>query len=131
MKYTTTSKKSVQEVVDAIIKNSEAKDFGVTNIYNVNNMLHSKGASFPDDCQVLDISNPHYVLNLLSTSMDMSMILPSKILIYTENGETVISMIKLKQFYRKFTNKLDDVADEVEKEMIDIIESSKWKIGDR
>lgn len=125
MKYSTTSKKSVQEVVDAIIENSEAKDFGVTNIYNVNDMLHSKGTSLPDDCQIIDISNPHYVLNLLSTSMDMSMILPSKIFVYSDKGETVISMIKLKQFYRNFTNRLDDVADEVEKEMIEIIESSK------
>lgn len=125
MKYSTTSKKSVQEVVDAIIKNSEKKDFGVTNIYNVNEMLHSRGASLPEDCQILDISNPHFVLNLLSTSMDMSMILPSKVFIYSEDGKTVISMIKVKQFYRKFTNKLDDVADEVESVMIGIIDSSK------
>ena len=125
MKYSTTSKKSVQEVVDAIIKNSEARDFGVTNIYDVNEMLHSKGASFPDDCRILDISNPHYVLNLLSTSMDMSMILPSKVFIHSENGETVISMIKSTQFYEKFTHKLDDVTHQVEKEMIEIIDSSK------
>ena len=125
MKYSTTSKKSVQEVVDAIVKNSEAKEFGVTNIYNVNEMLHEKGASLPDDCQILDISNPHYVLNLLSTSMDMSMILPSKIVIYSENNQTVIMMIKLKQFYQNFTHRLDDMADAVEKEMVTIINLSK------
>lgn len=125
MKYSTTSKKSVQEVVDAIIKNSEAKEFSVTNIYNVNEMLHEKGASLPDDCQILDISNPHYVLNLLSTSMDMSMILPSKIVIYSENDETVIMMIKLKQFYQNFTHRLDDMADLVEKEMVTIVNLSK------
>ncbi len=125
MKYSTKSKKSVQEVVDSIVRNSKKRDFGVMNIYDVHNMLHSKGASFTGDCQVLDISNPHHVLNLLSTSMDMSMILPSKVFIHSENGETVISMIKAKQFYRKFTDKLDSVADEVEKEMIAIIDSSK------
>lgn len=125
MKYSIKSKKSVQEVVDSIVRRSEAKDFGVTNIYNVNDMLRSRDVSFPVDCQVLDISNPHHVLNLLSTSMDMSMILPSKVFIHSENGETVISMIKAKQFYRKFTDKLDDVSDEVEKEMIAIINSSK------
>lgn len=125
MKYSTTSKKSVQEVVDAITTNAETKGFDVTNVYDVDDMLHSKGVSFPDDCQVLDISNPHYVLNLLSTSMDMSMILPSKVFIYSENKETVISMIKPTQFYQKFTDKLDDVAKKVESEMIDIIDSSK------
>lgn len=124
MKYSITSNKSVQEVVSAFIKNAESKDFGVTNITNLNSTYSLKGASLPNNCQILDISNPHHALNLLSTSMDMSMILPSKVFIYSENNQTVISMIKLKQFYRRFTNKLEGVGNKVEKEMIEIVKSS-------
>ena len=125
MKYSTTSKKSVQEVVDAIIKHAETKEFDVTNVYDVSGALDSKGVSFSDECKVLDICNPHHVLNLLSTTMDMSMLLPCKVSVYTQDNVTQISMIKPKQLYQNFTHRLDDVADELEKEMIEIIDASK------
>jgi len=125
MKYSTTSKKSVQEVVNAIIKNSEAKDFGVTTVHNVSAMLHERGASLSDDYQILYISNPHYVLNLLSTSIDESMIQPSKIVIRTEDNRTVIMMVKLKQSYQNFTHRLDEMDHKVEREMLSIVNLSK------
>ena len=124
MKYSTTSKLSVREVVNNIKVNSELKDFTVTNIFDVNSALSEKGVFFASECFVLDLCNPHNVLNLLSTNMDMSMILPCKISVYDDDGITVVSMLKQKQLYRNFTDILDEVAHEAESTMVEIINTS-------
>jgi len=59
--------------------------------------------------------------------MSMNMVLPCRISVYEENGKTKIGMIKPKTLLESLSSSrgLKDVADEVERISIEIIEQAK------
>lgn len=124
MKYSVISHKSVDEVVESIKFNARSKDFGISSVIDVHHSLSQRGVFFTNECKVIELSNPNKVMDLLSTKADMSMILPCKISVVEEDGQTVITMFKETQMYRKFTHRLDDIANQTEEQMRDIVKLS-------
>lgn len=114
MVYIEKSQKSVQEVVDKIQEIISDYKFGVLHIHNVKETLNSKGIDFKSECQILDICNPKIAEEFLTADMSLSSIMPCKISVYKEDGETTIA-----------TNSLVQLVDDINPDMIDTAQSAQ------
>jgi len=125
MQYVETSNKSVQEVVDSIKEISAKYKFGVQHIHNVKETLKSKGIDLENECQIIDICNPIIAEKFLSEDMSLSIIMPCKISVYTEDGETIIAMNSLVQLVDDINPDLIEVAQEAQDTLLEIIDEVK------
>ena len=125
MNYTVSTTKTVNEAVESIQNNVKEYGFGILHIHDVKDTLNEKGVHFSNECKILDICNPYKAKELLSTDMIMSMSLPCKISVYTDNKETKISMLKPTSMFKNFNSSVDDIAQEIETSLKNIIEQSK------
>ncbi len=125
MNYTVTTDKTVTEAVQALQETVKANKFGVLHIHNVQETLNEKGVPFANECQILDVCNPHKAKEMLSTDMLMSMVLPCKISVYTDNQQTKISMMTPTAVFPKVNDSLDDLAKDVELSLKNIIDQAK------
>lgn len=125
MQYIEKSNKSVQEVVDTILATVPNYKFGVLHIHNVKETLKSKGVDFNKECQILDICNPAYAKQFLETDMSLSVIMPCKISVYTDEGLTTIAMNSLVQLVDDINPDLIELAQEIQEILLNIIEEVK------
>ena len=125
MQYMEVSNKSVQEVVDCLKEVCAKYKFGVQHIHNVNETLKSKGIDLGNECQIVDISNPIIAQKFLSEDMSLSIIMPCKISVYSQDGETIIAMNSLVQLVDDINPDLIDLAQETQETLLEIIDEVK------
>jgi uncharacterized protein (DUF302 family) len=125
MQYVETSNKSVEEVVEKIKEVCPKYKFGIQHIHNITETLKSKGIEFEKECQILDICNPIIAEKFLSEDMSLSIIMPCKISVYSENGETIIAMNSLVQLVDDINPDLIELAQEVQEQLLEIIDEVK------
>ena len=125
MQYIEISNKSVQEVVDAIKEIAPKYKFGVLNVYNMKETLNSKGFDFETDCQIIDICNPSIANEFLTSDISISCILPCKISVYTQDGETTIALNSLIQLVDDVTPDLIELAQRAQEDLLEIIDEVK------
>jgi len=125
MIYIEKSSKSVEEVVKTFEDKVSDFKFGILHIHNVKETLKSKGVEFGKECQILDICNPNYAKEFLSEDMTMSVVMPCKITIYNDNGETFIAMNSLVQLVDDVNPDLIDKAQEVQDTLLELIDIVK------
>ena len=125
MQYMEVSNKSVQEVVDCLKEVCAKYKFGVQHIHNVNETLKSKGIDLGNECQIVDICNPIVAQKFLSEDMSLSIIMPCKISVYTQDGETMIAMNSLVQLVDDINPDLIDLAQETQETLLEIIDEVK------
>jgi uncharacterized protein (DUF302 family) len=125
VQYVEVSNKSVQEVVDSIKEISSKYKFGVQHVHNVKETLKSKGIDLGNECQIVDICNPIIAQKLLSEDMSLSIIMPCKISVYTQDGETMIAMNSLVQLVDDINPDLIEIAQEAQELLLEIIDEVK------
>lgn len=125
MVYIEESNKSVQEVVDTIQEKISNYKFGVLHIHNVKETLKSKGVDFDHECQVLDICNPNYAKQLLSTDMTLSSIVPCKISVYNKDNQTYIALNSITQLIDDINPDLIETAQEIQDTIQELINEVK------
>ena len=125
MQYMEVSNKSVQEVVDCLKEVCAKYKFGVQHIHNVNETLKSKGIDLGNECQIVDICNPIVAQKFLSEDMSLSIIMPCKISVYSQDGETMIAMNSLVQLVDDINPDLIDLAQETQETLLEIIDEVK------
>lgn len=125
MLYIEQSEKSVQEVVDKIQEVVSNYKFGVLHIHNINKTLNSKGFDFKNECQVLDVCNPTVASTFLGEDMSLSAIMPCKISVYSENGETLIATNSVVQLVDDINPDLIELAQETQETILKIIDEVK------
>ena len=125
MQYMEVSNKSVQEVVDCLKEVCAKYKFGVQHIHNVNETLKSKGIDLGNECQIVDICNPIIAQKFLSEDMSLSIIMPCKISVYSQDGETMIAMNSLVQLVDDINPDLIDLAQETQETLLEIIDEVK------
>ncbi|MFA9239721.1 MAG: DUF302 domain-containing protein [Candidatus Paceibacteria bacterium] len=125
MQYMEVSNKSVQEVVDCLKEVCAKYKFGVQHIHNVNETLKSKGIDLGNECQIVDICNPIIAQKFLSEDMSLSIIMPCKISVYSQDGETIIAMNSLVQLVDDINPDLIDLAQETQETLLEIIDEVK------
>jgi len=125
MHYKEEKKKSVQEIVDSIQEIVSNYGFGVLHIHNVKNTLNSKGIDFEKECQILDVCNPKVAEKFLGQDMSISVIMPCKISVYTDNNTTNISMNSLTQLIDDLNPDFIELAQETQETLLQIIDEAK------
>ncbi|PUE63688.1 DUF302 domain-containing protein [Arcobacter caeni] len=125
MQYMEVTKKSVQEVINCLKEVSSKYKFGIQHIHNVQETLKSKGIDFKNECQIVDICNPIIAEKFLSEDMSLSIIMPCKISVYSQDGETFIAMNSLVQLVDDINPDLIELAQETQEQLLEIIDEIK------
>ena len=101
--------------------------FGVLHIHNLQETLKKKGVDFPNACQILEICNPQKANEVLSEDMDLNMVLPCRVSVYSDGGKTKIGMMRPSAMLKALSDSpaLADVARDVEKTIIEMISEAK------
>ena len=125
MQYIEISNKSVQEVVDNLKGVASKYKYGIQHIHNVQETLKSKGIDLGNECQIVDICNPIIAEKFLSEDMSLSIIMPCKISVYTQDGDTMIAMNSLVQLVDDINPDLIEIAQEAQEQLLEIIDEIK------
>ena len=126
MYYISETTKSFDQAVEALTAQVPELGFGILHIHDIGNTLRSKGIDFKENCQVFEICQPHHAAAILATDMRLNMALPCRISVYTENGKTMLGLIKPEQMLSALSDdpKLLAIAQEVEKQTIQMIKNT-------
>lgn len=127
MKYIVDSAKPVNQVVADIQTIAGRHKFGVLHIHDLQATLQKKGFDFPNACQVIEICNPQNANDVLMENIELNMLLPCRVSVYSDHGKTKIGMILPTSLLLALSNspKLKPIAKEVEDAIIAIIEESR------
>ena len=125
MQYIEISNKSVQEVVDNLKGVASKYKYGIQHIHDVKENLKAKGIDFKNECQIVDICNPIVAEQFLSEDMSLSIIMPCKISVYTQDGETMIAMNSLVQLVDDINPDMTEIAQKVQEQLLQIMDEVK------
>ena len=127
MRYIVETEKSPQQAAEDLEAAVKRNNFGVLHIHDLKQTLKKKGFELPNECRIFEICNPKQALEVLTDDMGMNMALPCRISVYEEGGKTKIGMVKPTALLAALSQsrKLMEVAEEVERKTIQIIEEAK------
>ncbi|TGM57922.1 DUF302 domain-containing protein [Leptospira adleri] len=120
MKFIMETKKSVEKCVEDLKTEIANQKYGVLHVHNLKETMKKKGVDFSEECQILEVCNPQKANQVLSEDMEMNLVLPCRISVYSEKGKTKIGMIKPTSLLGLFSDseRLREVAKQVEDDLI-------------
>jgi len=126
MYYIVETDKSFDAAVAALDAAVKHKDFGVLHVHDLGGTLRSKGMDFHEQCKIFEVCNPVQAAKVLATDMRINMALPCRISVYTENGKTMIGLIRPGDMLASLSDDraLDEVAEEVERKTIAMVDEA-------
>jgi len=95
MHYIVESSKSFYEATFDLVPTIQRLGFVVLATHDLGGLLQRKDIDLDDDCQIVEICNYRYVEKLLAIDMRLSVSLPWRISVFTENGATKIGVSRL------------------------------------
>jgi uncharacterized protein (DUF302 family) len=127
MYYIAESNKSFEQAAADLEAAVRHHGFGVLHVHNLGSTLRSKGMDFEQQCKVFEVCHPEQAARVLAADMRMNMALPCRISVYTQNGKTMIGMIKPTQILSSLSQDpaLAQVAQEVEAKTMLMIDEAK------
>ena len=101
--------------------------FVILHVHDLSETLRRREIGLDDECQIFDICNYRYVEKLLNIDMRLSLTLPWRISVYTENGATKIGVIRPERLLATFSEKPDAsrIAREIEEKIIQIVDETR------
>lgn len=114
---------AARDLEEAVKRNK----YGVLHVHDLQKTLKEKGIDFPNPCRILEVCSPQRAVQVLTGHMTLNLALPCRISIYREKGKTKIGMIRPTTLLALFpeTTELKSVADEVERETMQMIDEAK------
>lgn len=98
MYYIVDSEKSFEQACtcleSAMIDHGLSHDFSVLHVHDLGKTLRAKGMTFTPQCKIFEVCHPLHAANILTGDMRINMLLPCRILVYTDQGKTHIGLIK-------------------------------------
>jgi uncharacterized protein (DUF302 family) len=123
--YTVASNKAFEAAVHAIEQKAVEKGFRVLHTHDFAGTLAEKG--FPrEPLKVVEICNARYASEVLQRDINVALMLPCPISVFTRDGKTFISTMRpsaLTQFYPD--SGIADIAAAVEKTVLQIIDEAR------
>ena len=122
--YTVSTTKSHANAVNAVIEKTGAHGFRVQFVHDVAETLAEKGFE-RDPITIVEICNAKFASQVLAADPKIGLMLPCPIMVYVEDGETLISTMRpslIGGFFPKAG--IDDVAAKVEQILIAIIDEA-------
>jgi len=127
MRYLVKSHKSVEQATADLEAAVREHGFGVLHQYDLRKTLAGKGVDLPHECRILEVCNPAQAARVLDADMGMNIALPCRVSVYEDGSETWIGMARPTALLAGLSQApgLREVAEEVEKSMISMIEQAK------
>jgi uncharacterized protein (DUF302 family) len=127
MRYDVDTTKSAAQAAIDLQAAAKEHGFGTLHVYNLKEILTSKGFPQTRECMVLEVCNPAQANRVLSRDFSLNVALPCRISVYEEGGRVKIGMIRPAAMLRMLSGgpELEAVAGEVEAAMIKIIEAAR------
>ena len=123
--YTVSTKKSFDEAVLAVEKETAKAGFKVLYIHDVKETIGAKGFEI-EPFKIIEICNAKSAYAVLQADIKIGLCLPCKINVYVKDGKTIVSGMRpivLSQFFPDAN--LGDLPEEVDKIIRSIIDSAK------
>jgi len=120
--YDKSSTRSFDDVVAAVEKLTVEKNFKVLHIHNVQATLAEKSLE-REPLKIIEICNGKFAHEALSKNIGVSLFIPCKINVYTENGETHLKAMRpaaIAQFMPE--SGLEKIASEVDGIITEIVD---------
>ena len=122
--YRLESDKPFDAVVANIEKQVPENKFRVLAIHDVQQTLKEKGID-REPLKIIEVCNASFANEALSKSINVALFMPCKYTVYPENGKTVVNLGRPSMIAQMMPNSgLDDLANNVEKQLIKIMEES-------
>ncbi|WP_226451736.1 DUF302 domain-containing protein [Ferribacterium limneticum] len=101
--------------------------FAILHTFDFSETLRRKGIELDEDCQVFEICNYRYAEKMLSLDMRLSLTLPWRISIFTQNGATMIGLTRPDTMPSILgeNDELARTAAEIEAKMIMIVDETR------
>lgn len=127
MYYIIETSKSFEQAVADLESAVLCNGFGVLHIHDLGTTLRSKGIEFGEDCKIFEVCNPIQAAKVLAVDMRLNMVLPCRISVFTEKGQTKIGLIKPVQMLSALSQDVNlvQVAEEVESKTMQMIAEAK------
>lgn len=125
IRYEKVTNKSFEEAIKSIKEELKNRSFGVLWEFNIKDKMAEHNINFPNNFMILEVCNPHKANEVLSKHIDVGYFLPCKMVVYEKDNKVHIGAAKPKALMGMFSyDDLDDVADEVERIMIESIDAA-------
>ena len=127
MYYTVETHKSFEQATTDLDTAVKKHGFGVLHIHDLGKTLRSKGIAFGEQCRVFEVCNPAQAAKMLAADMRLNMALPCRISVFTQQGKTMIGLIKPVEMLAALSQDpaLLQVAEEVEAAAIRMVDEAK------
>ncbi|MGB7413918.1 MAG: DUF302 domain-containing protein [Thermosynechococcaceae cyanobacterium] len=127
MHYIVETDKSVTQAsadLEAAVKHH---GFGVLHVHDLGTTLRSKGVAFDEQCKIFEVCNPEQAAKVLAVDMNLNMVLPCRISVFTDKGVTKIGLMKPVQMLAALSEDevLQQAAQEVEEKTIQMVDEAK------
>ena len=123
--YTVETRKPFDLAVQAVEQKTAEKGFRVLHTHDVAATLAEKG--FPrDPLKIIEICNARYASEVLKKDVNIALMLPCPVAVYTQAEKTFISTMlpsTLVEFYTQAG--IDEIASKVEQVVLEIINEAK------
>lgn len=125
--YTVQSNKSVEEVIQALDTQLKREQFGILWKLDLTQKLRDKGIEdYTRPFHILEVCNPYQAAKVLSRNELVGYFLPCKIVVYADQSHVHIGLPRPTALIGFLNStELSEIADEIEKTLIRVIEQSK------
>jgi uncharacterized protein (DUF302 family) len=125
--YIVESDKSFYEVTVDLEAVIPRLGFVTLQVHDFSETLRRKGIDLDDECKVFEICNYRQMEKLLTIDLRLSMALPWRISVFTEDGATKIGVIRPEAMLTQLSESeaLSSVAREIEEKMIQIVDETR------
>jgi uncharacterized protein (DUF302 family) len=123
--YTVITSKSFDAAVNSVEQKTAEKGFRVLHTHDFAGTLAEKGFA-REPLKVVEICNARYANEVLNKDVNLALMLPCPIAVYTKEGKTYISAMRpsaLADFYPE--SGVGDIAAAGEKTVLEIIDEAK------
>jgi len=127
MFYIVDSDKSFYEASTDLVPVIQRLGLSVLHVHDLGGMLGSKEIEFDDECQVFEVGNPRLVEKMLAIDMCLAVVLPWRISVYTDNGNTKIGLARPGQLLAAFSQDVGvaRLAQELEEKLIQVVDETR------
>jgi len=123
--YTIESSKSFDDVSTALEKTSPERGFRVLAVHNVKETLAGKGFEI-EPLKIFEVCNAGFAYKALGNDISVAMFMPCKIVVRPRGDKTVMTLVRPSMIAEMLPDAgLNDLANDVEKQLIGIIDEIK------
>lgn len=127
MFYIVESSKSFYEATFDLEPVIQRLGFVILHVHDLGETLRRRDIDLDDECKVFEVCNYRQTEKLLALNMRLSLALPWRISVFTENGATQISVIRPEPMLAALAQNagVARIAREIEEKMIQIVDETR------